>query len=234
MKKILGLDLGTNSIGWALIENNIDDRQGKIIDAGSRIIPMEQGVMGKFNQGVTESQNAARTAFRSKRKLYERQNQRRERLHRVLNILDFLPKHYSENIDFEKKLGQFIPEHEPKLPYIKIEGSKSNEFLFKNSFDEMLEDFKLHQPKLVENDKKVPYDWTIYYLRKKALTQKIEKEELAWLLLNFNQKRGYYQLRGEDESTTSNIREYVELYKIINIKKGEQDKKNNKKYWYNI
>ncbi|MGA9212474.1 type II CRISPR RNA-guided endonuclease Cas9, partial [Kaistella sp.] len=38
----------------------------------------------------------------------------------------------------------------------------------------------------------------IYYLRKKALTQKIEKEELAWILLNFNQKRGYYQLRGED------------------------------------
>ena len=26
--------------------------------------------------------------------------------------------------------------------------------------------------------KKVPYDWTLFYLRKKALTQKIEKEEL--------------------------------------------------------
>ena len=36
-------------------------------------------------------------------------------------------------------------------------------------------------------------------MRKKALTEKIEKEELAWLLLNFNQKRGYYQLRGEDD-----------------------------------
>lgn len=33
---------------------------------------------------------------------------------------------------------------------------------------------------------------------KKALIQKIEKEELAWIILNFNQKRGYYQLRGED------------------------------------
>src|SRR5690606_8728833 len=48
------------------------------------------------------------------------------------------------------------------------------------------------------NDCLIPYDWTIYYLRKKALTQKIEKEELAWIILNFNQKRGYYQLRGED------------------------------------
>ena len=51
----------------------------------------------------------------------------------------------------------------------------------------MLADFRLHQPELVANNKKVPYDWTIYYLRKKALTQKITKEELAWLLLSFNQ-----------------------------------------------
>lgn len=38
--------------------------------------------------------------------------------------------------------------------------------------------------------KKIPYDWTLFYLRKKALTQKIKKEELAWILLNFNQNEG--------------------------------------------
>ena len=76
----------------------------------------------------------------------------------------------------------------------------------------MLQDFSLHQPQLVEDGKKVPYDWTIYYLRKKALTQKIEKEELAWLLLNFNQKRGYYQLRGEEEEEILNKR--VEFYSL--------------------
>ena len=66
----------------------------------------------------------------------------------------------------------------------------------------MIEDFKKSQPNFLidkkGNDCLVPYDWTIYYLRKKALTQKIDKEELAWIILNFNQKRGYYQLRGED------------------------------------
>jgi CRISPR-associated endonuclease Csn1 len=36
MAKILGLDLGTNSIGWALI----DDVQNKILGIGSRIFPM--------------------------------------------------------------------------------------------------------------------------------------------------------------------------------------------------
>lgn len=96
----------------------------------------------------------------------------------------------------------------------------------------MLEEFKSHQPELVSNGKLIPYDWTIYYLRKKALTQRLEKEELAWLILNFNQKRGYYQLRGEEEENNSDIKEYCELLKIVSVEKGEIDKKNNKKTWY--
>ena len=54
MKKILGLDLGTNSIGWALIErkfeSNIENTlgKGKILGMGSRIIPMSQDVLDKF------------------------------------------------------------------------------------------------------------------------------------------------------------------------------------------
>ena len=34
-KKILGLDLGTNSIGWALIECDFGDKSGKIADYAS-------------------------------------------------------------------------------------------------------------------------------------------------------------------------------------------------------
>ena len=44
MSKILGLDLGTNSIGWALI----DSKEQKIIKAGSRIIPMDAATMGDY------------------------------------------------------------------------------------------------------------------------------------------------------------------------------------------
>jgi CRISPR-associated endonuclease Csn1 len=192
MKTILGLDLGTNSIGWALINQNFDKKEGKILGMGSRIIPMDAGDMGKFAEGATVSKTADRTKYRSVRRLRERFLLRRERLHRVLNLLKFLPEHFASQIDFEKRFGKFKEETEPKLVYDK------NEFIFKKSFEEMLSDFQKHQPQLLENDKKVPYDWTIYYLRNKALTQKIEKEELAWILLNFNQKRGYYQLRGED------------------------------------
>jgi CRISPR-associated endonuclease Csn1 len=148
--------------------------------------------------------------------------------------MNFLPEHYSKTIDFNNRLGQFLKEIEPKISFDK------KDFIFKKSFDEMLEDFRKHQPELLNRknrngeDAKIPYDWTIYYLRKKALEKEITKEELAWVLLNFNQKRGYCQLRGEEVDSPSNIKEYVEKLKVIKVEKGETDKKNDKKYWYNI
>lgn len=231
MKKILGLDLGTNSIGWALTNNDFDNKLGNIEGLGSRIIPMSQDVLGKFDSGVSISQTAERTKYRGTRRLVQRFLLRRERLHRVLNILNFLPKHYFESIDFDKRFGQFKSEREEKLSFYKNESGK-NQFLFLESHQEMLSEFKLVYPEV----KQVPYDWTIYYLRKKALTEKISKEELAWILLNFNQKRGYYQLRGEEEDKTDKITEILSL-KIIKLEVGEKDlknKSNRDRYWYNV
>lgn len=226
-KKILGLDLGTNSIGWALIQQDFENKEGQILGMGSRIIPMDAGDMGKFAEGGKISKTADRTRFRGIRRIRERALLRRERLHRVLNVMGFLPKHFASQIDFTKRFGKFKEETEPKLAY------HDSEFIFKKSFHEMLEEFKIHQPELVSNGKLIPYDWTIYYLRKKALTKALDKEELAWLILNFNQKRGYYQLRGEEEEK-ENISEYCEVLKIVSVEKGEVDKKNNKRTWYKI
>ncbi len=230
MKKILGLDLGTNSIGWALIEKEGD--KGNILGLGSRIIPMSQDVLGKFDSGVSISQTAERTGFRGIRRLRERHLLRRERLHRVLNILGFLPEHYSKQIDFEKHKGQFTSETVPKLCYVPDENNKA-QFLFGNSFQEMLSDFKKYHPDLLEDGKKVPYDWTIYYLRKKALREKIEKEELAWLLLHFNQKRGYYQLRGEDEDDKENKKEEFFSLEVVDVV-DSGDRKGTDEVWYNV
>lgn len=202
MKTILGLDLGTNSIGWAKV--SVDDYGNYLHDIklGSRIIPMSQDVLGNFDSGVTVSQTAQRTEFRSKRRLVQRNLQRRERLHRVLHVLDFLPAHYDAAIGWDRTeavtYGKFLNHAEPKLAWEEL-GNGKRRFLFMDSFHEMVADFARCQPALVADGKKIPLDWTIYYLRKKALTQAITKEELAWILLNFNQKRGYYQLRGEEE-----------------------------------
>lgn len=214
MKRILGLDLGTNSIGWALIENDFKEKEGKIVALGSRIIPMSQDILGKFDSGNSISQTAERTDFRGMRRLNERYILRRERLHRVLNILGFLPIHYAEAIDFHNKLGQFLPGEEVKLNY-KLNGGSKREFIFPESFEEMSKEFKTKH-----SDLKIPYDWSLYYLRKKALQEKISKEELAWIVLNFNQKRGYYQLRTEEDETNKN-QEYVSLQVKGIINTGE-------------
>ncbi|MGN6400984.1 MAG: hypothetical protein ACTHMD_11055, partial [Flavisolibacter sp.] len=148
--KILGLDLGTNSIGWALIEQDFDKEMGKILGLGSRIIPMSQDILGEFGKGNSVSQTAERTKYRSTRRLRERHLLRRERLHRVLNILNFLPEHYASQIDFEKHFGKFINESEPKIAYQKIrhevKGKNEYDFIFKKTFEEMLGDFRQHHP----------------------------------------------------------------------------------------
>ncbi|MDR0791839.1 MAG: hypothetical protein LBE82_00910 [Chitinophagaceae bacterium] len=227
MKKILGLDLGTNSIGWALIENDFDAKQGKILGMGSRIIPMDAAVMGDFDKGNSVSQTAERTGFRGTRRIRERHLLRRERLHRVLNVLGFLPEHYANRIDFEKRLGQFLNETEPKIAWKSVwnEQKYKNDFecIFQESFEKMIAEFKQENPGLFHiksngEETKIPYDWTIYYLRKKALSQKIEKEELAWLILNFNQKRGYYQLRGEEEEENPNKSVAFHSLKVVDVK----------------
>jgi len=210
MKRILGLDLGANSIGWALIETDFEKKEGSIKGLGSRIIPMSQDVLGKFDSGVSISQTAERTGYRGVRRLIQRNLLRRERLHRVLDILNFLPEHYANSIDFEKKLGQFKDNIEVKLNY-RINEQGKHEFIFMNSFNEMVEEFDAHNQNI-----KIPYDWTLYYLRKKALSNKISKEELAWVILNFNQKRGYYQLRGEDDGTDDKTK--LKEFKILKVR----------------
>lgn len=215
MKHILGLDLGTNSIGWAVISSSFDETTQKeqlkgIEAAGSRIIPMDAAQLGDFNKGNTVSQTANRTQFRGVRRLYERKKLRRERLHRILQLLGFLPKHYANQLD---RYGKFIANSEPKLAWTTNTHGLPY-FIFQSSFQEMLNDFLQNNSQI----KKVPYDWTLFYLRKKALIQKIEKEELAWVLLNFNQKRGYYQLREEEtEKASSKTRQYFDSQIVTDI-----------------
>ena len=217
-KHILGLDLGTNSIGWAVINASRNEEDKEQLDGincdGVRIIPMDAAVLGDFDKGNSKSQTADRTQYRGIRRLYERGKLRRERLHRVLALLNFLPLHYSKQLD---RYGKFIAATEPKLPWHKDEQGHWT-FIFQESFDEMLADFYQNQPESLSKGQKIPYDWTIYYLRKKALTQKISKEELAWILLNFNQKRGYYQLRGEEEQERpSKTRQYFDRQTVTDI-----------------
>lgn len=86
--RILGLDLGSGSIGWAIIREGEDV---EIIAIGSRIIPIDGPDITKFNQGQTISKCEERTQKRTQRKGYDRYQLRRENLTAILRELNMLP-----------------------------------------------------------------------------------------------------------------------------------------------
>lgn len=104
MARILGLDLGTNSIGWALI----DDVQNKIIGMGSRIFPMGVENLGE-GEGREMSKNAGRTGARGVRRQFFRRRLRKKVLLKALSENNMCPMNIT---DFENwnKAKQFPSE----------------------------------------------------------------------------------------------------------------------------
>ncbi|MBP1645495.1 MAG: hypothetical protein H6Q16_1070 [Bacteroidetes bacterium] len=81
MKKILGLDLGTNSIGWALVNEAENEREtSSIIKLGVRVNPLTVDEQNNFQQGKSITTNADRTSKRSARRSLQRYKLRRENL----------------------------------------------------------------------------------------------------------------------------------------------------------
>lgn len=78
MKKVLGLDLGTTSIGWALV-NQAENSQERssIIKTGVRVNPLSSDEKDSFEQGKAISTNSARTLKRSMRRNLQRYKLRR-------------------------------------------------------------------------------------------------------------------------------------------------------------
>ena len=66
-KKILGLDLGSTSIGWALIKES-DDNRREVIRMGCRIIPLDIDEKNSFEQGKSFTKNQERRKFRTMRR----------------------------------------------------------------------------------------------------------------------------------------------------------------------
>lgn len=163
-KRILGLDLGPNSIGWATILET--DNSKTIESAGSRIIPMDAAKLGDFEKGNPQSQTNERTTFRGTRRLRERHLLRRERMLKVLHLLKWLPEHFEQGIDFSNNGAKFLQDKEPKIAWQPTTDGRY-EFFFKEAFREMLADFARMQPALVEEGKKIPYDWTLYFCVRK-------------------------------------------------------------------
>ena len=85
MSNILGLDLGTNSIGWAIV----DDEDNKILGTGSRIFPMGVENLGDGDNEM--SKNASRTGARGVRRQFFRRRLRKKILLQKLSEYKMCP-----------------------------------------------------------------------------------------------------------------------------------------------
>ena len=142
MKRILGLDLGTTSIGWAYIqEAENENEQSKIEKVGVRVNPLTTDEQTNFERGKPLTTNANRTLKRGARRNLDRFQLRREDLIEVL------------------KASNIITNDSP---------------LTETGIGTTHETWKL---------------------RAKAATERIEKEDLARVLLAINKKRGYKSSR---------------------------------------
>lgn len=85
MKKILGLDLGTTSIGWAVVnEAESKDEISSIVKLGVRVNPLTVDEQKNFEQGKSITTNAERTLKRSVRRNLQRYKLRRDNLIEIL------------------------------------------------------------------------------------------------------------------------------------------------------
>lgn len=198
MKKVLGLDIGTNSIGAALI--NLPEKfedygtDGNIEWIGSRILPMDGDYLQKFESGTqAETKAAFRRQKRGARRLKHRYKLRRTRLIKVFKALGWLNEDFP--LDESRKFKQDIKKNgysfkiSDYLPFSEQSIAKFEK--------ELGIDGKKSKKKGVRKGGKstVPEDWVIYFLRKKALTQKVEIAELVRIIYMLNQRRGFKSSR---------------------------------------
>lgn len=91
MKKILGLDLGTNSIGWAVVnEAENENEKSSIVKLGVRVNPLTVDELTNFEKGKSITTNADRTLKRSMRRNLQRYKLRRENLIELLKANHFI------------------------------------------------------------------------------------------------------------------------------------------------
>lgn len=101
MKKILGLDLGTNSIGWAAVNADENGNPQSIEGMGSRDIPMGSDKID-YEKGATITKNADRRSKRSARRMGKRYKMRRNKLLFILDKLNMLPDQFQFKNGFPK------------------------------------------------------------------------------------------------------------------------------------
>ncbi len=165
-ERVLGLDLGARSIGWALLDYE-NDNPASIVQAGARIF--EAGVEGDLESGREESRGKQRRDARQARKQTDRRARRHKKLAHVLQRAGLLPEGPlatgQQQHDFFLALDKQL-----RAPYA--------------------DDLPVDAPSRALLPHVFPY-----WLRARALDAKLEPYELGRGLYHLGQRRGFLSNR---------------------------------------
>lgn len=127
MAKILGLDLGTNSIGWAIVEKEGNDFS--LVDKGVRIF--SEGV--KSEKGIESSRAAERTGYRSARKIKYRRKLRKYETLKVLSANGMCPLSIEEVEEWKKSGFKNYPLNPEFIKWLRTsEDENINPYFFRD------------------------------------------------------------------------------------------------------
>lgn len=120
-KRILGLDTGTNSLGWAVVDK-LDNGQYSLIRKGCVIFP--EGV--KIEKNQESSRAAERTGHRSQREQYSRRRSRKIAVLRLLIKYKLCPFLSEEELR-EWHIHKVYPMNKPFMEWQRTKDYKSSE-----------------------------------------------------------------------------------------------------------
>lgn len=127
MSRILGLDLGTNSIGWAIVEKAGTDFS--LVDKGVRIF--SEGV--KSEKGIESSRASERTGYRSARKIKYRRKLRKYETLKVLCLNGMCPLSIEEVEQWRKSGFKKYPLNPEFLKWLRTdESGNRNPYVFRD------------------------------------------------------------------------------------------------------
>jgi CRISPR-associated endonuclease Csn1 len=170
-KYVLGLDLGSASLGWALIALDRTQSPVNLIRTGVRIFePGVDGTALDIQEGKDKSKAVERRTARLHRRQLRRRAYRQTKLFQLLQQQGLLPHSESRG---------------PMTP------SEERDFIL-TAFDQKLYQ-KWRTSPAVSNFAQLP----LYQLRKIALDDKLEPYEVGRILYHFSQRRGFKSNRKE-------------------------------------
>ncbi|MEJ0056759.1 MAG: type II CRISPR RNA-guided endonuclease Cas9 [Bacteroidota bacterium] len=207
MGKILGLDLGTNSIGWAVIEDERNFQSPStttLLKKGVHIF--SEGV--KIEKGNQSSKAAERTKFRSARRLKFRRKLRKYQTLKVLINHGMCPLDIAEL----EQWRSFKDPDSNKTKTFKLYPQSSN-FLNWLKTDNQLEKDKSFSKVLRKQSIKNPYYFRDLTSRQKLLWKTVDEDAfiLGRAFYHLAQRRGYLSNRFEitDDATFEDVKTQI-------------------------